>query len=136
MHETYLYHISRKDHRHNFSLYFYPLYLFTTPQTSASSLAHTLLRPLGSFLPQFGLVLILGSLLIRKSLSLAIFGQTFAFVMLNKVCTSQYFMWYLFLLPLVLTESRLVTKAKWRTGLTCLVLWVASQVILFFLKWS
>ena len=92
---------------------------------------HTLLGPLGSFLPQFGLVFLLGGLLAQKSLSLAIFGQTFAFVMLNKVCTSQYFMWYLFLLPIILVESRLVTKEKWRTGLMCLILWVASQVSLF-----
>ncbi|KAJ1798006.1 GPI mannosyltransferase 1 [Coemansia sp. RSA 2399] len=51
--ETYLYHIVRKDHRHNYSMWFLPIYLrFLSP----SSLAMGLL----SFIPQFAVVVMLG----------------------------------------------------------------------------
>jgi phosphatidylinositol glycan class M len=79
--ETYLYHIYRKDHRHNFSLYFYHMYLNTEKSVGGSLL---------SFVPQFIVVLGLG-IRFADDLAFAWFLQTFAFVALNKVCTSQVF---------------------------------------------
>lgn len=77
--ETYLYHITRQDHRHNFSLYFLHMYLTTDMSTLGSIL---------SFLPQLVLVVVLG-LAYSNDLPFAWFLQTFAFVAFNKVCTSQ-----------------------------------------------
>ncbi|KAI8912170.1 PIG-M-domain-containing protein [Powellomyces hirtus] len=120
LHETYLYHITRKDHRHNFSLYFYHMYL-------SSASAPSPMSSLLSFLPQFGLVTVLGAVL-AKDVVFACFAQTFAFVMLNKVCTSQYFMWYLCFLPIILPSSRFTNDRK-KGGLILLSLWVGAQAL-------
>lgn len=131
LNETYLYHITRKDHRHNFSLYFLHMHLSSLEASSSWSLVTSLL----SFGPQLALVLLLG-IFFANDIILACFLQTFAFVALNKVCTSQYFMWYLCLLPLVLPSSKLMTEKS--AARLCkvfipkctllLVLWVAGQV--------
>lgn len=97
---TFLYHLSRKDHRHNFSAYFYPIYLSSFPSRATDALdrsspfvkdVHRLIRnPLSSFVPQFGLVGLAGWLLTRAAgVELAVFVQTAIFVIFNKVCTSQ-----------------------------------------------
>lgn len=52
-------------------------------------------------------------------------AQTFAFVTFNKVCTSQYFLWYMVLLPLYLPQSSFVKNKRF--GLAALVLWVVAQ---------
>ena len=52
--------------------------------------------------------------------------QTFVFVAYNKVCTSQYFLWYLSLLPLVLPTLQL---SKY-DAITSLALWGFTQVVL------
>lgn len=81
---TYLYHLTRRDHRHNFSLYFYPTYL-------AHSLSRTtiLRNPLLSFVPQMVLSLGTGFIFGTHDLPFAWFVQTSVFVLFNKVCTSQ-----------------------------------------------
>lgn len=90
---TFLYHLSRLDHRHNFSPYFYPIYLTLFPpaeRTTPSAFLTASRHPLASFVPQFGLVLAAGFLLTpRTGLVFAMFVQTVAFVVFNKVCTSQ-----------------------------------------------
>ena len=85
---TFLYHIHRLDHRHNFSPYFYPIYLATS-STSKSTWTTLLRHPLAAFVPQLGLSIGLGFAFGAKDLTLAWFVQTFAFVTFNKVCTSQ-----------------------------------------------
>lgn len=95
MTHTYLYHIHRLDHRHNFSPYFYQFYLSSAPDfasasSSAASLLSTLARdPLAAFVPQVGLATAAGFALGSRDLSLAWFVQTVVFVTFNKVCTSQ-----------------------------------------------
>lgn len=121
--ETYLYHVIRKDHRHNFSIYFYELYL-----NYDSTHGHGF-EAIASFLPQFGLVLALG-VKYASDIPFACFLQTFAFIMLNKVCTSQYFMWYLCFLPLILPQSDLI-GTNWKRGVSLLVAWIVAQVFLF-----
>ena len=88
---TYLYHLSRLDHRHNFSPYFYPIYLSLFPSSSSPNSWEKLLdHPLMSFLPQATLAGIAGfSYGQRGQLAMGMFVQTWIFVMLNKVCTSQ-----------------------------------------------
>ncbi|KAI9355360.1 PIG-M-domain-containing protein [Zopfochytrium polystomum] len=119
---SYLYHITRQDHRHNFSLYFYHLYLtFGTENT---------LTRLVAFVPQLALVAIVGGTA-RNDLPFACFAQTFAFVMLNKVVTSQYFMWYMCFLPIVMPFSMLVVFKRVR-GFFLVVFWAAAQAFWLF----
>ncbi|KAJ2736968.1 GPI mannosyltransferase 1 [Coemansia sp. BCRC 34962] len=118
VHETYLYHVARKDHRHNYSMWFLPIYLtFRSPASVAMGLL--------SFLPQAIVVAALGYAY-GQDLYFAAFAQTFAFVAYNKVCTAQYFMWYMCFLPVIWPHNsqRLVTK-----GLVLLGVWFGSQAL-------
>ena len=96
IYETYLYHLHRLDHRHNFSPYFYLVYLthpsIPTAATSPLDMWEKLIRsPLTSFLTQLFLSLGSGLLFVRtrQDMILGWFIQTVAFVIFNKVCTSQ-----------------------------------------------
>ena len=83
LHHTYLHHLTRIDHRHNFSPYSTLLYLSAAGEVQGNfeSLA---------FIPQLLLsVIVIPLVLAKKSLSGAMLAQTFAFVTFNKVCTSQ-----------------------------------------------
>ncbi|BGP33799.1 GPI mannosyltransferase 1 [Rhodotorula toruloides] len=125
--ETFLYHLSRLDHRHNFSPYFYPYYLSLSPspQSTSSSLQLLARHPLAAFLPQLALSLGLGFLFGAHDLPYAWLVQTFAFVAFNKVCTSQYFLWFLWLLPPALPRLSLSLPRS----VLAAVLWVAGQAI-------
>ncbi|KAI8351257.1 GPI mannosyltransferase 1 [Mortierella sp. GBAus27b] len=118
--ETYLYHITRKDHRHNFSFWFYNIYLTFTSPTG------TLVGVL-TFVPQLALVLAVGCCF-GKDIFFCAFLQTFAFVAWNKVCTAQYFMWYIVFLPLLIpnmaTNPRLSFMSQ---GKNMLIGWVVTQ---------
>ncbi|BGP41952.1 GPI mannosyltransferase 1 [Rhodotorula kratochvilovae] len=125
--ETFLYHLSRLDHRHNFSAYFYPFYLSASPSAPApSSTLHLLARhPLSAFIPQLALSLGLGALFGAEDLPFAWLVQTFAFVTFNKVCTSQYFLWYLWLLPAALPSLSLSASRGALIG----AVWALSQAL-------
>jgi phosphatidylinositol glycan class M len=121
---TYLHHATRIDHRHNFSPYNILLYLSSSQQPSTSSIRFESL----AFLPQLGLsAVLLPLVLAKKDLASAMLAQTWAFVALNKVCTAQYFLWYLVLLPLYLPHSSFLERPKF--GLLALGLWVSAQVV-------
>ncbi|KAF9520580.1 glycosyltransferase family 50 protein [Hydnum rufescens UP504] len=119
---TYFYHLTRRDHRHNFSLYFYPTYL---NYSSSSSSKSPLQNPLVSFIPQMALSIGTGFMFGKDDITLAWFVQTACFVTFNKVCTSQYFMWYLWFLPLILPRLRLSFQ---RAGVLIAV-WVGVQAL-------
>lgn len=82
---TFLHHVTRLDHRHNFSPYNTQLYL-----ASAFPALSSLRIESVAFLPQIALSCVLIPLaLAKKDLPTAMLAQTFAFVTFNKVCTSQ-----------------------------------------------
>ncbi len=114
--EAYLYHITRKDIRHNFSPYFYMLYLTFEEDDIGLNLL--------TFLPQVIMLLCLTKQFANiQDLSFCLFCQTVVFVAYNKVITSQYFLWYLSLLPLSLPQLNL-GKSE---GIICLIIWLVTQ---------
>ncbi|XP_023339960.1 GPI mannosyltransferase 1 [Eurytemora carolleeae] len=127
--EAYLYHITRKDIRHNFSVYFYMLYLTVEFDDIGLNIL--------TFLPQVILLLALVYrkifILIKSTMirtiqgvsrnltavrriknSLGISKMWSASVVLSKnifkVVTAQYFLWYFCLLPLVAPHLKLTNK--------------------------
>ena len=114
--EAYLHHLSRRDTRHNFSVYFYMLYLTVEDDDVGLNLI--------SFLPQVILLLALSKKFSYFSdIPMCVFCQTFVFVAYNKVCTSQYFLWYLAPLAIVLPKL----KISKREGFFLIVIWGSTQ---------
>ncbi|CAA9990148.1 GPI mannosyltransferase I, putative [Plasmodium knowlesi strain H] len=102
LHESFIYHLVRRDHRHNFSLFFYLMYLTIEGNSK--------IIPLITFVPQAVLVALFGFKYARANLELSMFLQTLAFIAMNKVCTSQYFIWCLPFIPVVLHSITLNRK--------------------------
>nr|XP_043629170.1 GPI mannosyltransferase 1 isoform X2 [Erigeron canadensis] len=116
LHEALLYHLTRTDPRHNFSIYFYHIYLNFEREFSV-------LEKLISFLPQLLVQIVLISRF-AQDLPFCFFVQTVAFVAFNKVITAQYFVWFFCLLPLILPWSKM--KLKWE-GIFCILFWIGAQ---------
>lgn len=77
LHESLLYHLTRTDPRHNFSIYFYHIYLHYEREFS-------IMEKLIAFLPQFTVQLVL-IFQFARDLPFCFFLQTLAFVAFNKV---------------------------------------------------
>ncbi|KAK8075269.1 GPI mannosyltransferase 1 [Apiospora hydei] len=123
---TFLHHVTRIDHRHNFSPYNVLLYLASAAQQQESTGAGGFKIESVAFVPQLLLSVVLIPLVgAKKDLAATMLAQTFAFVTFNKVCTSQYFLWYMVFLPLYLPNSSLTRRP--RLGLAALGFWVAAQ---------
>ncbi len=120
--ESWLYHFHRKDPQHNFSPYFYIYHITNDPQKQK-------MFAYFAFIPQLLIVIsvalyyCIGRKHKIQDLWFAIFVQTAAFVTLNKVITSQYFLWYLCLLPLIWPYVWLSSKQS----LIVLIAWLLSQ---------
>lgn len=120
--ESLLYHLARKDARHNFSVYFYMLYL------SADQPADVI-QKIFTFFPQLLLLLITSYYYSERSkLPFAMFVQAIIAVIYNPVLTSQYFFWFLSLLPLCLPNINMSLRRC--VCLTCI--WIASQAVWLF----
>lgn len=122
--QAYLYHLYRTDHRHNFSIWNMLLYLDSANKGNGGSNLSKY-----AFVPQLLLVLMTGCLQwwnpTFDNLLSVLFVQTFAFVAYNKVCTSQYFVWYLIFLPFYLSRSHI----SWKRGILMVTLWAVTQGI-------
>lgn len=88
-----LYHLTRTDNRHNFSPWFYAIYLDFQDEERRRLLG------LAAFLPQLLLLASTSLTLGPRDLPFCVAVQTMAFVAFNKVCTAQYFAWYFSVLP-------------------------------------
>ena len=110
--EAVWYHLHRLDHRHNFSAYFYSIYLSASAESQSKICGKDELMEVGKwgafgpFLPQAGLLLLLAIRLGRQHLHLCLLLSTMTFVAYNKVITAQYFTWYTCLVPLILPDLR------------------------------
>ncbi|KAL8752360.1 MAG: hypothetical protein Q9199_005801 [Rusavskia elegans] len=121
---TFLYHLTRIDHRHNFSPYNTLLHLSSAAPDKISSLKLESL----AFIPQITISAVLIPItLSKKDLAGTMLAQTFAFVAFNKVCTSQYFLWYLIFLPFYLPYSSFLSSP--RLGILALTLWIGTQAL-------
>jgi phosphatidylinositol glycan class M len=93
MQHTYLHHLTRIDHRHNFSPYNTLLYLSAAEQSPLqlqSAQEQGIHFESLAFLPQLFLSAVaIPIVLAKRSLPGTMLAQTFAFVAFNKVCTSQ-----------------------------------------------
>ncbi|CAM9566042.1 unnamed protein product [Discosporangium mesarthrocarpum] len=100
-----LYHVTRTDNRHNYSMYWYWIYL-------DYGATHRWLLGLVSFVPQ---AVLMFAVAVRffVDLPFCILVQTVVFVVFNKVCTGQYFTWYLSLVPVVLPKLAFRVGQAW-----------------------
>lgn len=116
---SWIYHVIRIDHRHNFSPYASVLYY-------ASSMGTRLPFERYAFVPQLLLTAVVLPLAFGRSNPLGTMAvQTLTFVAFNKVCTSQYFIWYILLLPFLVPNIIKAGKIKW----VVLAMWIGFQAL-------
>lgn len=122
LYESYIYHSERVDHRHNFSFNYYFEYFFydELPENKY------FVRKLG-FVAQWGLVSFVG-MRFYHDLTSAIALQTYIFVMFNRVCTAQYFLWYMIFMPLVAIKCPPLLSLK-RTIITLVIMLLANLMV-------
>jgi phosphatidylinositol glycan class M len=125
--EGLLYHFSRVDHRHNYSMHWFWIYLARARGGANMALVGRLL-----LLPQLTLLFYTSLGIAPHNLSLALFVQTFLFVAHNKVITAQYFTWYLCLLPLCSESLALTRRVATALGtlLVAVLFWLGSAYCL------
>ena len=126
MESSLLYHLSRQDIKHNFSPYFYSIYL------AAPGALDPVVSLGGIFGSQLLMILVIslafGVEKSAKNLNRSIFLITLIFVAFNKVYTVQYYTWYFCLLPLIDVDS--VFKRFPQLSNASLAMWIISHVIL------
>lgn len=134
--EGLLYHFSRVDHRHNYSMFWYWIYLARGKVARVGAdMASSTLSTIGKslILPQIVLLLYTSLGIAPYDLPFALFIQTFSFVAQNKVMTAQYFTWYLVLLPLcsdrIKWKSRSMVIALSLLGVS-IVTWLGNAFLL------
>lgn len=120
LYESYIYHLIRKDTRHNFSIYFYLQYL-------TADIGVLFWQRFLTVLPQVILLLVFSFYygLNRLSLNFALVAQTIAMVTYNSVVTSQYYTWVLAVLPLCFWQINLSKQKVLVLGL----LWGSAQLL-------
>jgi len=119
LHETYFYHLTRRDNRHSRSVYFYDLYLNYEGDALNSSPFRNLMRAL-----PFTIFLVFFSFYLIRHRSL-FYCQGFIicyFVLFNKVITDQYYMWLFSFLYLILAETK-----QYKEGKFLINIWMAYK---------
>lgn len=156
---TYIYHLIRSDHRHNFSVWNMVLYMEQMPtlikqniqqqfinnsHSSQNSTFFTLFTTIldnkrFSSFPQLLLCLLIPILIFTKkkagkprtfmTLVQVLTVQTMVFVHFNKVITSQYFIWYLTYLPFFTEYFMELFRNNKAKLVTLILVWVLSQAV-------
>ncbi|XP_014611786.1 PREDICTED: GPI mannosyltransferase 1 [Polistes canadensis] len=122
LYESFLYHLIRRDAKHNFSVYFYMSYL-------SSEIEMNTIKKIFILLPQIMLLLSLSYKYSDKSnLPFALFTQAMVIVIYNSVMTSQYFFWFLSLLPLCLPNIKMSNGRS----INLISIWILSQGLWLF----
>jgi phosphatidylinositol glycan class M len=125
LYEYLIYHLVRKDHRHNFSIFYYLIYLTYNNQLSK-------LLSLVTFVPQ-ALLVGISSLTLFHNINLCMVIVTMIFVTFNKVITAQYFLWYISLIPLIIPFNKLFDfknhPGKVVYGLFTFLVWLALDLL-------
>ncbi|CAB9506650.1 GPI mannosyltransferase 1 [Seminavis robusta] len=133
--EGLLYHLSRVDHRHNYSMHWYWIYLGRARPDFAQNMA-----VIGKLLllPQLVLLVYTSLALAPTNLGLALFVQTYLFVTQNKVITAQYLTWYLCLLPLCSDSFGTTPRLQWSLAGLALSygIWLGSAYCLEMQGWA
>ena len=125
LYESLIFHLIRKDTRHNFSVFFYTLYLST--ETVLSSFIRIL-----NFAPQLLLLITLsGFYSSEKNLAFALMTQAYVIVIYNSVITSQYFFWFLSIFPICFP----ILKCSFLKMLILFGIWISSQGIWLFMAY-
>ncbi len=120
LYEYLLYHLVRKDHRHNYSIFYYTIYL-TYDNDFSKYLS------LITFLPQMILILTV-TLFLYKDINLCLIVLTMIFVHFNKVITAQYFIWYLSLIPLIIHRNILFNRRN-KKAIIMFSIWMFFELI-------
>ncbi|XP_024086013.1 GPI mannosyltransferase 1 [Cimex lectularius] len=117
LYESFLYHLTRIDIRHNYSVYFYLNYLNYGSDP-------ILVNKVITLLPIVVLLLALAYFYSTpRHLAFCEMSMAFVLVMFNSVVTCQYFIWYLSLLPLCLPKM----TCSWKELFLVSNFWFASQ---------
>lgn len=133
--ESLLYHLFRQDHRHNFSSFFYPIYLeksLKIENLPSNSLLVSMSRISLCLLFVTLFLFLIYFLRVKESsfrLVKCLFATTFLFVATNKVCTGQYFLWIFIFLPLLPASWFSSKQLRWYHSIALVVL------VVVFLGW-
>ena len=116
-----LYHFRREDHRHNMSPYWLLMYL--NMGRSALGVGENYSAGLFAFIPQFSILLYV-SYRLRHNIAHACCVQTVLFIAFNKVCTVQYFVWFMPFLTFLFAKPKNggFATSVWK-GILALFVW-------------
>lgn len=120
--ECFLYHLKRKDPRHNYSIFW-----ITTVYEYFADPTEILIKNANLIILAVRLTLIvLVALTFRRNYLYALFIQTFIFTTLNTVYTAQYVIWEIQLLPYLLIENDSYSKKKSLGFWLLILLWFVN----------
>lgn len=83
-----------------------------------------------TFIPQWGIIILTGFCL-YYDVFIAMLIQTWAFVAFNKVCTAQYFLWYITILPIIFSHNLMNGPRSYLTFI-CVFLMISSSAVFGF----
>lgn len=137
--QSVLYHLSRKDFRHNFSVYFLSIYMQMSKSVASDELSGNIdgvnlsmlfkiIDPMltySSIVIQLVLIISVSYLVLQRKMKLVncMFIQTLIFVVFNKVITAQYFTWFMCFLPIIFGTKNRKIEENYSKLLWYMIIW-------------